>query len=177
MDDTQEIHWKVQGMSCTNCALSIEKYLEKKGQKNVKVNFIGGDVSFDKTDDVTDSALQKGINGLGYKVVTEETGNRKNKLIFKNNLHRFIFCFIFTAPLLLHMVGLRSMVLMNPYVQLALTLPVFIVGMSYFGRSAVKSGLKGVPNMNVLITIGALASFVYQLIWNTHRAGRAVPLL
>ncbi|MDQ2752131.1 MAG: heavy metal translocating P-type ATPase, partial [Bacteroidota bacterium] len=33
----------------------------------------------------------------------------------------------------------------------------------YFGRSAVKSVSKGVPNMNVLITIGAIASFVYSL--------------
>ena len=31
MSETE--HWKVQGMSCTNCALSIEKYLEKEGRK------------------------------------------------------------------------------------------------------------------------------------------------
>ena len=162
MSDTQTIHWKVQGMSCTNCALSIEKYLEKKGQQNVKVNFIGGDVSFDKTDDVTDTALQKGIHGLGYKVVGEDNST-KSKLIFANHLQRFLFCLIFTLPLLLHMLGLHIGVLMNPYVQLALTLPVFIVGMGFFGRSAIKSSLKGVPNMNVLITIGAVASFAYSL--------------
>ncbi len=162
MEDTQTIHWKVQGMSCTNCALSIEKYLEKQGQKNVKVNFIGGDVSFNKSETVTDAALQKGINSLGYKVINEESPE-KNKLFFKNHLQRFLFCFIFTVPLLLHMLGLHIAALMNPYVQLALTLPVFIVGMSFFGRSAVKSSLKGVPNMNVLITIGAVASFAYSL--------------
>ncbi len=149
-------------MSCTNCALSIEKYLEKQGQKNVKVNFIGGDVSFEKSDDITDAALQKGINGLGYKVVNEEAGGKK-RLIFKNHLQRFLFCLIFTLPLLSHMVGLHTMFLMNPYVQLAFTLPVFVIGMSYFGRSAAKGLLKGVPNMNVLITIGAIASFAYSL--------------
>ena len=162
MSETQTIHWKVQGMSCTNCALSIEKYLEKQGQKNVKVNFIGGDISFEKTESVTDAALQKGIGSLGYKVVGKE-GEKGGKLFFKNHLQRFLFCLVFTLPLLTHMMGLHIGLLMNPYVQLALTLPVFMVGMSYFGRSAVKSLGKGIPSMNVLITIGALASFVYSL--------------
>ena len=43
----EKIEWKVEGMSCTNCALSISKYLEKEGLKDVHVNFIGGDVSFE----------------------------------------------------------------------------------------------------------------------------------
>jgi Cu+-exporting ATPase len=52
---------------------------------------------------------------------------------------------------------------MNPYVQLGLTIPVFIVGMGYFGKSALKSLSKGVPNMNVLVALGALAAFGYSL--------------
>jgi Cu+-exporting ATPase len=35
--------------------------------------------------------------------------------------------------------------------------------MDFFGRSAIKSLLKGVPNMNVLIALGAVASFGYSL--------------
>jgi Cu+-exporting ATPase len=35
--------------------------------------------------------------------------------------------------------------------------------MQFFGRSAVKSLLNGLPNMNVLIALGAVASFVYSL--------------
>ena len=169
---SEPIHWKVQGMSCTNCALSIEKYLEKQGQKNVKVSFIGGDVSFDKTADITDATLQKGISSLGYKVVNDEVEKKgKNKLFFANHLQRFWFCLFFTLPLLLHMIGWHIAILMNPYSQLALTIPVFVVGMSYFGRSAIKSVSKGVPNMNVLITIGAIASFVYSLYGTlTHQA-------
>jgi P-type Cu+ transporter len=60
--------------------------------------------------------------------------------------------------------GLHIHFLMNPWVQLGLTLPVFIVGMNFFGRSAVKSLRNGIPNMNVLITVGALSAFVYSLI-------------
>jgi Cu+-exporting ATPase len=54
--------------------------------------------------------------------------------------------------------------LMNPWVQLGLCLPVFIVGMDYFGRSAIKSLRNGIPNMNVLVALGATAAFVYSLL-------------
>ncbi len=65
---------------------------------------------------------------------------------------------------MLHMIpGLHIHWLMNPWVQLALTIPVYIVGMSFFGKSAWKSLRNGIPNMNVLIAIGATASFVYSL--------------
>ena len=43
----EKIQWKVDGMTCANCALTIHKYLEKEGMKEVKVNAIGGDVSFE----------------------------------------------------------------------------------------------------------------------------------
>jgi len=79
-------------------------------------------------------------------------------------LHRFLFCIVFTAPLMLHMIpGLHIHMLMNPYVQLGLTIPVFIVGMDFFGRSAMHSLLKGIPNMNVLIALGSVAAFGYSL--------------
>ena len=53
---------------------------------------------------------------------------------------------------------------MNPWVQLVLCIPVYIIGMSFFGRSALKSIANGIPNMNVLIALGATASFIYSLI-------------
>ena len=43
----EKVDWKVEGMTCTNCALTINRYLEKEGLKDVKVNFIGGEVSFE----------------------------------------------------------------------------------------------------------------------------------
>jgi Cu+-exporting ATPase len=52
---------------------------------------------------------------------------------------------------------------MNPWIQLMLCLPVYTAGMNFFGKSAVKSLRNGMPNMNVLITLGATAAFVYSL--------------
>jgi len=171
----ETVNLKVKGMSCTNCALSINKYLEKQGLKNVKVNFVAGDVSFDNDIDIPKEKIERGIERLGYEVVPEEHHHlheehdhmhmheSKSGILLGNNFQRFIFCLVFASPLFLHMLGLHLNFLMNAYVQLALTLPVFTVGMLYFGRSGIRSLLGGVPNMNVLVSIGSIASFVYSL--------------
>lgn len=167
----EKISWKVSGMSCTNCALTVDKYLRNQGMQDIKVNFIGGDVSFENAANLPTQEIAKGIEGLGYHIETGEASpSRQNRRIFKNHLQRFLFCFVFTAPLMLHMVpGVHIHVLMNPYFQLALTAPVFIAGMSYFGKSAINSVVKGVPNMNVLVALGAVAAFIYSL-YGTLRA-------
>ena len=161
----EKVSWKVEGMSCTNCALTIDKYLSGKGLNQVKVNFIGGDISFEWDAATPKQDIAKGIEGLGYHVITGEKSDlQKDKRVFKNHFQRFLFCMVFTSPLLLHMIpGVHIHLLMNPYVQLALTIPVFIVGMDFFGRSAIKSLFKGIPNMNVLIALGASAAFGYSL--------------
>ncbi len=161
----EKVNWKVTGMSCTNCALTVNKFLEEKGMHNVKVNFMAGDVSFDLSNGMAKQELERGIEGLGYYVANGEMAKgKKQKRFFRTHLQRFLFCIIFTAPLLLHMIpGIQLHMLMNPYVQLGLTIPVFIVGMDFFGRSAIKSLSKGIPNMNVLIALGAIAAFGYSL--------------
>jgi Cu+-exporting ATPase len=162
----EKVEWKVDGMDCTNCALTISKYLTKEGVKNVKVNFIGGDVSFESNAGMPKEKLAKGIADLGYTVVGETHAEALKPpfKLFANHLQRFLFCLPFTAVLMLHMLPWHIHFLMNPYIQLAICLPVYIVGMSYFGVSAVKSLRRGIPNMNVLIAIGATAAFVYSLI-------------
>ncbi len=163
----ETVHWKVDGMTCSNCSLTVAKYLENKGKKNVKVNLISGDVIFDKDESHDYEHIIKGIEELGYTVTGNGNGTAKpgsRKKLFRNHLQRFIFCAIFTLPLMLHMLHKWWHLewLMNPWVQLALCLPVYIVGMDFFGRSAIKSIRNGMPNMNVLIAIGATAAFIYS---------------
>lgn len=167
----EKIQWKVDGMDCNNCALTIRKYLEKEGMKAVKVNFATGDVSFDTDTAQSAETLAKGIHELGYTVAGDgslahghdHSGHGHTKFL-STHLQRFWFCFPFTAILMLHMIpGLNMHWLMNPWLQLGLTIPVFMVGMNFFGKSAWKSLRNGIPNMNVLIAIGALASFIYSL--------------
>ena len=79
-------------------------------------------------------------------------------------MQRFWFCLPFTLVLMLHMLPvMHTTWLMQPWVQFILTLPVLAVGMSYFSVSAIKSIRNRMPNMNVLVTIGALAAFIYSL--------------
>lgn len=165
----EKVNWKVEGMSCTNCALTIHKYLEGEGLSNVKVNFIGGEVSFElPADTAVKRNIEKGIEKLGFHVANGEGGqnaNGKNKKLFRGHLQRFWFCLVFTLPLMIHMIpGVHIHFLMNHWVQLALTLPVYLVGMDFFGRSAVRSLVKGIANMNVLVALGATAAFVYSLV-------------
>ena len=154
---------KVDGMDCNSCALSITKCLQKQGLQNVKVNFASGDVSFENEIKIELHLIQKNIEDLGYKVVDEHSHHDKEKgKFFKTHFQRFLFCLIFSLPLFIsHIVHIHW--LMKPLVQLAFTTPVYILGMSYFGKSAIKSLLKGFPNMNVLIALGATAAFFYSL--------------
>jgi Cu+-exporting ATPase len=161
----EKVEWKVTGMTCANCALTVNKYLQQQGAKSIVVNPIDGDVSFDATGTKSTVEIAKGIESLGYKVLSDESDSTATKRRFlSTNLQRFWFCLPFTLVLMLHMIpGVNIHILMNPLVQLALTLPVYIVGMSYFGRSAIKSIRNKVLNMNVLIAIGASAAFIYSL--------------
>jgi len=160
----EQVQWKVEGMDCNNCALTIHKYLEKKGMKNVKVNFANGDVSFEMNGTRKPEELVIGIKELGYQVTNSKFQIPYKKPFLSTHLHRFLFCLPFTLVLVLHMIpGVHIHWLMNPWIQLALTIPVYIVGMSFFGKSAWKSLRNGLPNMNVLIATGATAAFVYSL--------------
>lgn len=165
----EKIDWQVEGMTCSNCALSVNKYLTKEGATEVKVNPIDGAVSFTNTMEKPLDTLKKGIGSLGYKVLEHDPhhghdhGNDRSFL--STNRKRFLFCLPFTLVLMLHMVDKWWHIhwLMNAWIQLALCMPVFLVGLWYFGRSAVKSLVNGMPNMNVLITLGAVSSFIYSL--------------
>jgi P-type Cu+ transporter len=165
----EKIHWKVEGMTCANCALTINKYLQKERQRNIKVNPIDGDVHFELVDGTETDRIRKGIEDLGYHVAGQAgQGTQARRRWLKNHLQRFLFTLPFTALLmLLHLIHTRLApglhFLMNPWVQLGLSLPVYYVGMDFFGRSALKSLRNGLPNMNVLIALGATAAFGYSL--------------
>lgn len=154
-------------MDCSNCALTIRKYLEKEGVQNIRVNFVDGDVAFEVNGNSSAQQIHKGIDALGYKVTGTLEADKAGAPVQKMNIHLkyTLLCLPFTVVLLLHMVHDQTgwHWLMNPWLQLALCLPVYLIGMSYFGKSAIKSLRNGIPNMNVLIAVGATAAFAYSL--------------
>src|SRR6185503_8411694 len=159
----ENIQWKVEGMDCASCALTIHKYLEKQGMKNVKVNSVSGDVSFQVNGNAATEKLVKGLDDLGYHVANQQQAAISKQKFLSTHMQRFLFCLPFALVFVPHMLGIHIHWLMNPWIQLGLSLPVYIVGMSFFGKSSWKSLRNGLPNMNVLVAIGATAAFVYSL--------------
>jgi P-type Cu+ transporter len=164
----QLIELNVTGMHCNNCAISVHRLLEKKGYHDISVDFASEEVKFTKADNETIEDAIKGIEGLGYKVVEDMASHHEK--FYEKIENKLIFCTIFTIPLLSAMV-LPWHFLHDPYVQLILCLPVFIVGFLHFGKSAWGSLKGGVPNMDVLIFIGSSSAFIYSLIGTIQGLG------
>lgn len=166
-DKLVELH--VTGMHCNNCALSVHKLLEKKGYQNVFVSFANEEVKFSSQEHVNVPQVIADIEGLGFRVQQEELPDVKEGFLAKIE-HKFLFSLFFTLPLFSHMF-LPLPWLHNPYVQLVLCLPVFILGCVYFGKSAINSIRGGVPNMDVLIFVGSSSAFIYSLIGTVLNLG------
>jgi len=165
----QLIELNVKGMHCNNCAISVHNLLEKKGLKNILVDFAGEEVKFSSDNEAGVPDIIKGIEQLGFKVVDDIATHQPK--FYEKIENKFFFCAIFTTPLLLHMI-LPWHFLHMPIVQLLLCLPVFIVGCLHFGKSAYGSVRNGVPNMDVLIFVGSTAAFVYSLIGTIENMGQ-----
>jgi len=164
----QLIELNVTGMHCNNCALSVHKLLEKKGLQNILVDFASEEVKFSNDNHANLPDIIKSIEQLGYKVVDDPATHAPK--FYEKVENKFVFCAIFTVPLLLHMISPWH-VLHMPIVQLLLCLPVFIVGCLHFGKSAWHSVKGGVPNMDVLIFIGSTSAFIYSLVGTIQDLG------
>jgi Cu+-exporting ATPase len=149
----------ISGMDCANCAGSITNALKKKGLEDIQVNFATGEAWYTPKSDLPYAEIKSSIEGLGYKVVDSQTAEKEFFSVEK----RLFVCTVFTVPLLLHMVPALTL-LQSPMVQLVLCVPVFLIGVLQFGKSAFNSVRMLYPNMDVLIFIGFFSAFIYSLI-------------
>jgi Cu+-exporting ATPase len=162
-DNSTHITLHVEGMDCANCALGITKTLQKKGMEDVNVNFATGEATFNLNEKTKLQAAIESIEALGYKVVDAKSSLTDSHL--SKIEKRFYFSLIFTIPLFFsHMLFNHQFILNQPYVQLMMCFPVFIIGVMQFGKSALGSLKSGVPNMDVLIFVGSTAAFIYSLL-------------
>jgi Cu+-exporting ATPase len=166
---SNQIEIKVKGMTCSGCANTVTKYLENQGLKNVYVNFTTDEVRFTNEALLSIDKLAKGINSLGYQAILPDT--QKSSFINFNNIQfKFWVTLPFTLILMLHMF-VNWHPLHMAWVQFILCLPVAAIGFWHFGRSAFQSIKQKLPNMDVLIFIGASSAFIYSLIgWLVYNA-------
>ena len=156
-------------MDCNNCAMAIQRFLERKGLQDVMVNFQTREVRYRTVAGAADRAeIRSGIERLGYTVVGGDSGSdtptRRFQLSAKQ---RLLICALLTAPLLLNhflMVAGITTPLDRGWVQFGLSLPVYLIGGLHFGRSALSGLRERMLNMDVLIFLGATAAFVYSLV-------------
>jgi Cu+-exporting ATPase len=160
MENSEKNLLHVEGMTCSNCALGVTKRLEKRGLKDVDVNFATGEVRFSKSPDITIDVVESDIKSLGYGIKSDESAGKGKKQLSIDQ--KFYISLIFSLPLFMHMF-ISWEPLHNPLVQFFLCLPVFALGFYHFGKSGLGSLKSGVPNMDVLIFIGATAAFGYSV--------------
>lgn len=155
----EKITLHVEGMTCNNCANGIKVHLEKNLIENVNVNFSLAEVSCSENNTSNKKHIISLIEEIGYKV--KQKKSKKSRFSKVDIL--FLISLIFTIPLFSHMFLDHSHILYDPFLQLSLCLPVYFIGLIYFGKSAFNSLKTGVPNMDVLIFIGSSSAFFYSI--------------
>jgi len=159
-NDIKKIKIQIEGMTCSNCAAGIKKHLLNKGLEDVNVNFSTGEANCNINSLHNQNDVENIIQKLGYSII------KPNEEI-KNNISKveryFYSTLIFTLPLFSHMFFPEDSFIQNPFLQFFLCLPVYLIGINYFGKSAWSSLKTGVPNMDVLIFIGSSAAFFYSI--------------
>ncbi|MFI5222077.1 MAG: heavy-metal-associated domain-containing protein [Bacteroidia bacterium] len=68
----------VEGMTCSNCAATVRRKLEKDGLSDVNVNFATGEVTFKNSTPLSIDEIASHIDDLGYKVVSKGSDEKKN---------------------------------------------------------------------------------------------------
>ncbi len=157
----ETVNWKVEGMSCSACAQTINGFLEKKGMKDVVVSLTAGEAHFRNEAGIPEQVLKKGIEGLGYHVKDNaDSKKRPNKFVrFLTICVPFPSCYNCLCWVMDHScIGCTIAGCNCCYVCRFI-----LTGMYFFGRSAINGILQGSYNMNVLIALGATAAFIYSL--------------
>ncbi len=161
---SQQISTKVQGMTCGNCALTIQKHLEKKGAIDIVANAATGEVHFTNAQNTNEQELFDSLKKLGYPVINDDADTHEGHNHSHSSVKIYLLiCLVFWVPLIAHMF-ISWQPLHHPLVQFLLCLPVYIICVIYFGKSAVRSLRNGIPNMDVLVFIGASAAFFYSIV-------------
>lgn len=154
----------VTGMTCASCAQGITKHLSKKGFNEAKVFYETGEVDLECNNSEEISNAISEIESLGYSATEKSNSTEvlKDKR-FSLTEKRFIVSLIFTIPLLLSMISAFHF-LHNPLLQFLLCIPVVVIGLQHFGKSAYGSIINKIPNMDVLIALGSLTAFIYSTV-------------
>ena len=162
----QKIRFQIEGMTCQACASRIEKVLNKKDfVESAGVNFASEEAQVTFDDSKTSIAdiiaiIQK--TGYGAQEKTEELPQTAPEAHIG---WRLWLLFAINIPFLIGMAGMlvgRNDWMIPPYVQFALASIVQLWLAVPFYKSAWASIKGGLANMDVLVSIGTVATYAYS---------------
>ena len=172
---------KVDGMTCSACSSGLEKYLNKQnGIYNATVNLVMANTTIDYDENILDvPKLETFIKKAGFKSLGEfkeikiEKQNKKEK-------HKLIIFTILAVILMYismgHMLDLPTISYLDPNKHIypyMITLLLITLAFLIYGFDIIKNGYKNLvhktPNMDTLVGIGVITSFLYSL-YNTYLA-------
>lgn len=171
----KKIILSIEGMTCSACSNGLEKYLNKQnGVVGASVNLVMANavIEYDEKilnqEKLEEFVAKAGFKSLGeFKEIKTEKKNKKDKIKF--------ITFSVLAILLMyismgHMIGLHTPSIINTHenpINYTITLFAFAMIFIVYGFDIIKNGYKNLihatPNMDTLVGIGVLSSFLYSL--------------
>ena len=171
----KKIILSIDGMTCSACSNGLEKYLNKQnGIINTTVNLVMANTTIDYDETILNQekiekyVKQAGFTSKGiFKDLKIEKTHKKEKIKF---IVFTILAIILMYISMGHMINLPIPHILSPHHSpLIYTTALLILTILFllYGYDILKSGYKNLihkmPNMDTLVSIGVLSSFIYSI--------------
>ena len=170
----KKILLKIEGMTCSACSNGLEKYLNKQdGIITASVNLVMANALIEYDEQKLDMKnIENFVKKAGFKSLGLYDNQEENKN--KNEKRKFIIFGILAIILMYismgHMAHLPIPDIWNMYTNpiiYTITLLILTVIFIWYGFDILKNGYKNLihktPNMDTLVSIGVLSSFIYSI--------------
>lgn len=167
----KKIILKIDGMTCSACSSSLEKYLLKQdGIDDALVNLVMSSASITYEDNITMDDLNRFVSEAGFKSLglyneNEDKDNNKTKYFIVNGILALLVLYISMSHMI-HLPVIPFLHMINYPVNYSVCLFIFSLYFIYFGRDIIISGIKNIkyksPNMDTLVTLGVVSSFIFS---------------
>lgn len=167
----KKIILKIEGMTCSACSSSLEKYLLKQeGIDDALVNLVMSSASITYEDNITIDDLNRFVSEAGFKSLglyneNEDKDNNKTKYFVVNGILALLVLYISMSHMI-HLPVIPFLNMINYPVNYSVCLFIFSLYFIYFGKDIIISGIKNIkyksPNMDTLVTLGVVSSFIFS---------------
>jgi len=166
---------KIDGMTCSACSSGLEKYLNKQeGIKQATVNLIMNNANIEYDDKkLTLEQVEKFVEKAGFTSLGIDNFEKEEKKK-TNEKYKLIAITIISILVLYismsHMVGMpviSFLDMMTHPANYAISLFILTTIVLILGKDIIKNGYKNLihktPNMDTLVMIGVLSSYIYSI--------------